>query len=97
MAGFCQLAGGLQAPNLATSREKSPIVSGGYLKYSRFWETAAGDRVRSVLVAGLTVQTRQILWLCRRETGNSEPALRADGGSAETSWSDPTAKATTAG
>src|SRR6266478_4144373 len=49
MAGFCDSADGLQTPNLATSREKSPIVSGEYLKYSRFWETAAGDRVRSAL------------------------------------------------
>jgi hypothetical protein len=47
MAGFCKLARGLQAPDLATSRAKSPIVSGGYLKYSRFAETATGDRVRS--------------------------------------------------
>jgi hypothetical protein len=47
MAGFCKLARGLQAPDLATCRAKSPIVSGGYLKYSRFSETATGDRVRS--------------------------------------------------
>jgi hypothetical protein len=49
MAGFCILAVGLQAPNLAASRAKSPIVSAGYLKYSRFWETTTGDRVRSAL------------------------------------------------
>jgi hypothetical protein len=36
MAGFCDSAVGLQAPNLATSGTKSPIVSGGYLKHSRF-------------------------------------------------------------
>jgi hypothetical protein len=37
------------APSLPipTMRAKSPIVSGGYLKYSRFRETATGDRVRS--------------------------------------------------
>jgi hypothetical protein len=52
MAGFCKLVVGLQTPNLASSREKLPIVSGEYLKYSRFWETAAGDRVRSGLRAG---------------------------------------------
>jgi hypothetical protein len=45
MAGFCDSVVGLQAPNLATSGAKSPIVSGGYLKYSRFWETPTGDRV----------------------------------------------------
>jgi hypothetical protein len=37
----------LQSPNLNTSRAKLPKVSGEYLKYSRFRETAAGDRVRS--------------------------------------------------
>jgi hypothetical protein len=40
MAGFCELAIGLRAPKLAAAGAKSPIVSGGYLKYSRFWETA---------------------------------------------------------
>src|ERR1700724_4642866 len=49
MAGFVTLAVVLQAPSLATSRAKSPIVSAGYLKYSRFWETTTGDRVRSAL------------------------------------------------
>ena len=49
MAGFCKFTIGLQAPNLATSGAKSPIVSGGHLKYSRFRETATGDRVRSGL------------------------------------------------
>jgi hypothetical protein len=49
MAGFCEFAIGLRAPKLAAAGAKSPIVSGGYLKYSRFWETATGDRVRSAL------------------------------------------------
>src|ERR1700724_1121544 len=49
MAGFCKLAVGLRAPKLVAAGAKSPIVSGGYLKYSRFRETAAGDRVRSTL------------------------------------------------
>jgi hypothetical protein len=56
MAGFCKLAVGLQTPNVAPSREKSPIVSGGCLKYSRFWETAARDRVRSALLGRAPVQ-----------------------------------------
>ena len=38
MAVFCELVVGLQTPNLVTSGAKWPIVSGGYLKYSRFWE-----------------------------------------------------------
>ena len=52
MAGFCELAIGLRAPKLAVAGAKSPIVSGGYLKYSRFLETATGDRVRSGLRGG---------------------------------------------
>ena len=52
MAGFCELAIGLRAPKLAAAGAKSPIVSDGYLKYSRFWETAAGDLVRSTLRGG---------------------------------------------
>jgi hypothetical protein len=47
MAGFCDFVTGLQAPNLVTLAAKLPTVSGGRLKYSRFWETRAGDRVRS--------------------------------------------------
>jgi hypothetical protein len=43
------LVGGLRARVLATSGPEQPIVSGQYLKYSRFWETATGDRVRSAL------------------------------------------------
>jgi hypothetical protein len=53
MAGFCELAIGLRAPELAAAGAKSPIVSGGYLKYSRFRETATGDRVRSGLRGGV--------------------------------------------
>ena len=49
MAGFCELVGGLRARVLTTSGPEQPIVSGQYLKYSRFWETATGDRVRSAL------------------------------------------------
>jgi|ERR1700736_4690124 len=49
MAGFCESAIGLPAPKLAAAGAKSPTVSGGYLKYSRFRETATGDWVRSGL------------------------------------------------
>jgi hypothetical protein len=49
MAGFCESAIGLQAPKPAAVGAKSPIVSGRYLKYSRFRETGAGDRVRFAL------------------------------------------------
>jgi hypothetical protein len=52
MAGFCELAIGLRAPKLAAAGAKSAIVSGGYLKYSRFRETATGGRVRPELRGG---------------------------------------------
>src|SRR3984957_19427980 len=49
IAGFCELAISLRAPELGSPGAKSPIVSGGYLKYSRFRETGTEDRVRSAL------------------------------------------------
>jgi hypothetical protein len=49
MAGFGESAISLRTPKPAAVGAKSPIVSGRYLKYSRFRETAAGDRVRSAL------------------------------------------------
>lgn len=49
MAGFCKLAVSLLAPTFGILRRKEPIVSAVHLKNSRFWETAAGDRVRSAL------------------------------------------------
>jgi hypothetical protein len=49
MAGFCELAIGLHAPNLATFRRKTPKVSGCTAEYSRFRETATRDRFRSAL------------------------------------------------
>ena len=52
MAGFYELVGGLRARVLATSGPEQPIVSGQYLKYYRFEETPAGDRVRSALRGG---------------------------------------------
>src|ERR1700686_2907423 len=51
MAGFCDLATGLQAPIFGILKEKWTIVSGGHLKNSRFWEIAARDLVRSALRA----------------------------------------------
>src|SRR5258708_6974197 len=65
MAGFCELAIGLRAPKLAAAEAKSPIVSGGYLKYSRFWETATGDRVRSTLRDGPPVREQPAFGLSR--------------------------------
>jgi hypothetical protein len=43
------LAVRLYTPNLNNLGAKSPIVSGLHLKYSRFSETRARDRVRSAL------------------------------------------------
>jgi hypothetical protein len=79
MAGFCKLATSLQAPILGILRAKQPIVSGGRLKNSRFWETAAGDRVRSALRGPACSATRQILYHGRRQIGNAEPALLPGG------------------
>jgi hypothetical protein len=41
--------------DLGVLRPKSPIVSRGHLKNSRFRETATGDRVRSALLAELAL------------------------------------------
>jgi hypothetical protein len=46
---FCELAVRLYTPKLNNLGAKSPIVSSPHMKYSRFWETRAGDRARSAL------------------------------------------------
>jgi hypothetical protein len=43
VAGFCSSADGLYAPKFADHCPKIRKVSGSFLKYSRFPETAAGD------------------------------------------------------
>jgi hypothetical protein len=48
-ARHCNLGTGLQVADLVVSGPKTPIVSGDYLKYSRFWETVTGDWVWSTL------------------------------------------------
>jgi hypothetical protein len=60
MAGFCEFAAGLQAPKLAAVGTKSPKVSGGYLKYSRFWETATGDGLDLHCAAGHPYRMRPV-------------------------------------
>jgi hypothetical protein len=75
MAGFCESAISLRAPKRAAVGAKSLIVSGRYLKYSRFRETPAGDRVRSALRGRVCSVTGQILRLDRRQIGNVGPAL----------------------
>jgi hypothetical protein len=60
MAGFCEWAIGLRAPEFGSPGAKSPIVSGGYLKCSRFRETGTGDRVRSALRGRRCSQYQQI-------------------------------------
>lgn len=47
ITGFCELALCLYTPNLNNLSAKSPTVSDPRMKYSRFWETRAGDRARS--------------------------------------------------
>jgi hypothetical protein len=55
MAGFCNSVDRLQTPNLTDYVAKSSKVSGGSLEYSRFRETAAGDRADSTLRDALAV------------------------------------------
>src|ERR1700738_371822 len=72
MAGFCELAASLQAPDLARSETKSPIVSGHIREYSRFRETATRDRVRSALRGGGPESFRPFLRReCWGNTGGS--------------------------
>src|SRR6202043_4032976 len=78
MAGFCELAVGLQAPDVASSRAKSLIVSGGRLKYSRFWETRAADGVRSALRGRACSATRPIFRLGHRQIGNRAVSAGGD-------------------
>jgi hypothetical protein len=78
MAGFCELAIGLRAPELGSPGAKSPIVSGGYLKYSRFRETGTGDWVRYALRRRVCSAKRYVLRLGRRHIGNVEPGLPRD-------------------
>jgi hypothetical protein len=49
IAAFRELTLCLCAPKLNNLSAKSPIVSSPHMKYSRFWETCAGDRARSAL------------------------------------------------
>ena len=49
MVGFRESGTGLQAPVSGILIAKCPIVSGGNLENSRFWEIAPGDKVRSAL------------------------------------------------
>jgi hypothetical protein len=77
MAGFCELATSLQGPIFGILREKSAIVSGGHSKNSRFWETGAGDWVRSALRGRACNITRQILRLGRRAIRNAASHCRA--------------------
>ena len=46
MAGFCNSAPRLQAPDSANCEANSQKVSGLHREYSRFREARAGDRVR---------------------------------------------------
>src|SRR5216684_7680688 len=86
MAVFCKLAVGLQTPHSATSGEKSPKVSGEYLKYSRFWETATGDRVRSTLRGARQSKGSVALYLVA--AGDTMTKWMASGGYVS-SWGDP--------
>jgi hypothetical protein len=81
MAGFCELASGLQAPIWGIRSANLAIVSGSRLKNSRFPETEAGDRVRSALRGGACSVTCPILCLERRQIGKVDAALPRGQGS----------------
>jgi hypothetical protein len=49
---FCRFAFRLYIQHFYNLSEKTSIVSGQGLKYSRFWEMRAGDLVRSTLRGG---------------------------------------------
>ena len=70
MAGLCELAISLRASELGFPGAKSPIVSGGFLKYSRFRETGAGDRVLSAMRS--RVCSEMAKFLCRDAEENRE-------------------------
>jgi hypothetical protein len=55
MAGFCNSLPGLRTPKFTKCEANSPKVSRHYREYSRFRETADGDRVRSRLPPELTM------------------------------------------
>jgi hypothetical protein len=75
MAGFCELATSLRAPILGILGAKWPIVSGGHLKNSRFWEIAPGDRVRSALRGRGYSAKAQNLWDNRQLIENLKSTL----------------------
>lgn len=58
MAGLYNLVDGLLTPDFGKSEPNLPKVSGRYRKYSRFWETDAGDWVRSSLRPQAAVELR---------------------------------------
>jgi hypothetical protein len=78
IAVFCRLARRLQAPNSDNLRAKSPIVSGKYLKYSRFGRQRPETGFDQDCVAGLGV-----LGACHarppaKSLASSPPNPRAD-------------------
>ena len=79
IAVFCRLVRRLQAPNCDNLRAKSPIVSGGYLKYSRFRETATGDRVRAGLRGRALESWEPAMRAAAREIACKQPAESSGG------------------
>jgi hypothetical protein len=80
IAVFCRLARRLQAPNSDNLRAKSPIVSAGYLKYSRFRQTATG-RPGSIRTAWRALESWGSLPRARppaKSLASSSPNPRAD-------------------
>jgi hypothetical protein len=65
-----QFGGGLLTPDFGKSEPNLPKVSGRYREYSRFWETDAGDWVRSSLRPAGGSRITQFLCFGLEEIGN---------------------------
>jgi len=81
--GLSQFGSRLYAPDFPDRGAKWPKVSSHSLNYSRFPETPAGDRVRSVLRGRASSAIRQNasliwrqVWQCRVNTGRAEHAVK---------------------
>src|SRR5258708_7411779 len=55
-----------------------PLIPGRHLKHSRFWETAAGDRVRSARRGPACSANREVLRQDHRQLGMPSSHYRAE-------------------
>jgi hypothetical protein len=60
LAGICDSGASLHVVDLADSGSKTPIVSGQYLKYSRFLETTTGVPVGNLIRLAREAESRNV-------------------------------------